>query len=441
MPPGRWGGHDHLMHSPYALIRLSRKALLLLLPALAWAGCQQAPAGKQPAAQRLLEGRWHTELDLDSTAGYLGLPFAFDMERAGAGWQLIIHNQAESIRVEGVRVEGDSIHVRMPFFDSEFRGIITGPGAISGLWINHYKGPDYAIPFTAAHGERPRFDRPAASPAFDISGDWEGHFVDGEESEPAIGIFRTEGSRVAGSFATETGDLRFLEGVVTQDSLFLSTFNGAQAYLFRAALRNDSLIGEFRSGHRWKQPWHAVRNPAFALANDETLTRLIPGVPVDFSLPGPDGRLHALGDAQYKGKAVVVEVMGTWCPNCIDQSRLLDELHRKYQPDGLEVVGLAFERYADTLKALAAIRNFKERLGLRYELLYAGLAHRDSVQRKLPFLSTLKSYPTTLLIGRDGTVRHIHTGMYGPGTGARYLRYKERMENAIVDLLREPMPG
>jgi len=415
--------------------------LLFLLSALGLISCEQPHANELPEVQGLATGRWHMELDLDSTAGYLGLPLAFDVQRTDAGWQLIMHNQAESILVDSILVQGDSIKVRMPLFDSEFRGTINGTDTISGLWHNHYKCPGYAIPFVATHGERPRFDRPTSTPAFDISGDWEVHFVDGEEREPAIGIFSMEGTRVKGSFATETGDLRFLEGTVTQDSLFLSTFNGFQAYLFRAALRNDSLIGEFRSGHRWRKPWYAVRNPAFALANDETLTRLNPGVPVDFSFPDPDGKAHALNDAQYQGKAVVVEIMGTWCPNCIDQSRLLDELYGKYQKDGLEVVGLSFERYADTLKALAAIRRFREKLGISYELLYAGVAHRDSVQRKLPFLSALKSYPTTLLIGRDGTVRHIYTGIYGPGTGARYLRFKERMENAIVDMLREPVPG
>lgn len=413
---------------------------LLLLSAMGLIRCAPPPAEEVPEVQGLATGRWHMELDLDSTAGYIGLPLAFDVQRSHAGWQLIMHNQAESIVVDSVVIQGDSIMLHMPFFDSEFRGTITGTDTIRGLWHNHYKGPGYAIPFTASHGERPRFDRPAATPAFDISGDWEVHFVDGEEREPAIGIFSTEGTRVKGSFATETGDLRFLEGAVTHDSLFLSTFNGFQAYLFRAALRNDSLIGEFRSGHRWGQAWYAVRNPAFALANDETMTRLNPGVPVAFSFPDPDGKPHALTDARYQGKAVVVEIMGTWCPNCIDQSRLLDELHAKYRKDGLEVVGLSFERYPDTLKALAAIRRFKEKLGLGYDLLYAGVAHRDSVQRKLPFISALKSYPTTLLIGRDGTVRHIYTGIYGPGTGARYLRYKERMENAIVELLREPVP-
>ena len=184
-----------------------------------------------------------------------------------------------------------------------------------------------------------------------------------------------------------------------------------------------------------------MRNPAFTLANDETLTSLDPAHPVAFSFPGLDGNWRTLSDDQYRGKTVVLEIMGTWCPNCVDQSRMLDELYSKYHKDGLEAVAIAFERYPDTTRALAAIRHFRDKLGIDSELLYGGMANRDSVAVKLPFIKELKSYPTTLLIGRDGTVRHIYTGIYGPGTGARYVRFKERMENAIVELLREPVKG
>lgn len=380
-------------------------------------------------------------LDLDSTAARLDLPFLFDLEKGNSGWRITIHNQDEAIAVDSIAIKGDSIRVRMPFFNSEFLGTIQDSGHFSGSWYNHYKGSDYAIPFTASLGDNPRFSQAAAPASTNISGDWEVHFLDRSESEPAIGIFQIDNSRVKGSFATETGDLRFLDGITVRDSLFLSTFNGSQAFLFRAAIRNDSLLGEFRSGHRWKQRWYGVRNPSFALANDETLTRLDPAKPVAFTFPDTEGKLHALTDAKYRGKPVVVEIMGTWCPNCMDQSRMLGELYNKYHKDGLEAVALSFERYPDTAQALAAIRHFKQRLGISYDLLYAGLAKSDSVEHKLPFISKLKSYPTTLLIDKDGTVRHIYTGIYGPGTGERYVRFKERLENAIVELLREPAAG
>jgi peroxiredoxin len=418
-----------MAHSPFPLILLS----------LFIGGCGQSE-DKVPA-EKLVTGPWRMAMDLDTTSAIVELPFQFDLARHGSGWSMTIHNQDEAIVVDSIVLNGDSILVRMPFFDSEFRGTIKSPKQIQGLWYNHYKGPDYAIPFTATAGEQPRFNKLPSTASMDISGDWEVHFTDDDDDEPAIGIFTLNGSHVKGTFATETGDLRFLEGITTPDSLFLSSFNGSQAFLFSAAIRQDSLLGEFRSGHRWKQPWYAVRNPDFALADDETLTKLDPDHPVAFSFPDVDGTWHSLADDKFKGKAVVLEIMGTWCPNCLDESRMLNELHEKYHAQGLEIVALSFERYADRKEALNALRQFKEKLGIQYALLYAGMANRDTVVHKLPFISQLMSYPTTFLIGRDGSVRRIITGIYGPGTGARYIRFKDRMENSIVELLREPAGG
>lgn len=418
-----------MAHSPFPLILLS----------LFIGGCGQT-VDNIPREQ-LVTGPWRMALDLDTTSAIVELPFQFELARHGSGWSMTIHNQDEAIVVDSVVLNGDSILIRMPFFDSEFRGTIKSPKRFQGYWYNHYKGPDYAIPFSATTGTQPRFNEPTGTASVDISGDWEVHFTGDDDDEPAIGIFTLNGSHVKGTFATETGDLRFLEGVTTRDSLFLSSFNGSQAFLFTAAIRHDSLMGEFRSGHRWKQPWYAVRNPDFALADDETLTKLDPDHPVAFSFPDVDGNWHALSDDKYKGKAVVLEIMGTWCPNCLDESRMLNELYAKYHKDGLEVISISFERYPDPRSCIKAIRHFKEQLGIEYDMLYAGTANKDTVVQRLPFISQLKSYPTTLLIGRDGSVRRIFTGIYGPGTGARYIRFKDRMENSIVELLREPAGG
>lgn len=390
------------------------------------------------ASLPLATGPWRMVMNIDTTGHVLELPFQFTLSHGPAGWAMVVHNQDEAIQVDSVSVAGDSIRIRMPFFDSEFRGAIAGDSLFSGVWANYYKGPHYTIPFTAVAGVQPRFKVPASKAGQDISGDWEVHFINpGEADEPAIGIFSIEDGRVKGSFATETGDLRFLEGIIGGDSLFLSSFNGSQAYLFRAALHGDSITGEFRSGKSHVQRWRAVRNAQFALANDETLTELDPAHAVDFSFSGPDGRLHTLADKQYQGKVVVLDIMGTWCPNCIDEARLLKELHGKYNAQGLEVVALSFERSTDTAVAMAALRRFRNNLGIPYTLLLAGTMHRDSVAMRLPYIKQLKAYPTTILVGRNGQVRHIYTGIYGPGTGARYSRFRERMENALVDLLRE----
>lgn len=423
------------MIAPRTCVALPVPAFVLLLLLAACGHAQPAPKPLEPAA-----GPWHMDLDLDSTTGTLALPFQFDMLHDNGSWSMVVHNQDEAIKVDSIVVKGDSIRIRMPFFDSEFRGRITADSAFSGVWINHYKGPGYAIPFTATAGAAPRFATRTSTRPTNITGDWEVHFLEGDTNEPAIGIFKSEGGLVKGSFATETGDLRYLEGTATEDSLFLSSFNGSQAYLFRAAIRHDSLIGEFRSGHRYVQAWYGVRNPGFKLADDERATALDPAHSFFFSFPDVNGRTHSSNDPEYAGKVMVVEVMGTWCPNCMDEANMLNGFNRKYADAGLRIVGLGFERYPDKDMAIAALDRFQKGLGISYDILYAGTAQSDSVKAKLPFIQKLKGYPTTFLIARDGSVRHIYTGIYGPGTGERYFLFRDRMENAIVQLLKEPVP-
>lgn len=414
-----------------------RNVLLILLLSFLITGCTENPSKDQQPI--LVTGPWHLELDLDTTAATLPLPVQFDLSQNNGKWMLDIHNQRETIIVDSVTLRGDSILIRMPLFDSEFKGVIHDPRTFSGVWNNYYKGPGYAIPFIATAGDRPRFPTNGSLSVPDLSGDWETHFISSEGNEPAIGLFSMNGSKVTGTFATETGDYRFLEGVVTADSLYLSTFNGSQAYLFEARLRPDSMIGTFYSGHRSKQTWYAVRDTNFALRDDESLTSLDPTQPVDFDLPDLTGSMHSLQDEKYKDKVVIIQVMGTWCPNCIDESRMLNEFFIKYHEEGLEIVGLAFERHSTWASSTKAIKQFREHTGISYDILYAGAANKDTVLKKLPFLANFMSYPTTVLVDRNGKVRSIFTGIYGPGTGERYIHFKRRMEDHLLDLLHMPV--
>ena len=71
----------------------------------------------------------------------------------------------------------------------------------------------------------------------------------------------TPDGRVTGTFLTETGDYRYLEGVVDGDSLKLSCFDGSHAFLFHAALDQDSFRGRFWSGTHWDRALGRVPEP------------------------------------------------------------------------------------------------------------------------------------------------------------------------------------
>lgn len=384
-------------------------------------------------------GQWRMELALtDSIANTThALPFLFDLEHTGDVWHVVIHNADESIIVDEVAFEQDRFVWKLPYFDTEFTGSIVNDSTLVGQWHNYYKGANYAIAFSAKAGAMSRFERTGTTAT--LGNQWETHFGTAQE-EDAIGLFHQNGDRVTGTFATETGDYRYLDGTLRGDSLFLSTFDGSHAFLFKALLKNDTLYGRFWSGIHYQDPWIAVRNPSFKLRNADSLTFLKEGYDmVDLSFPSIDGGVVASKAPENKGKVLLVQIMGSWCPNCVDESRLLQELYKKHHANGLNVISLAFERDPNAENAISGLKRFRDGLELEFPVALVGYANKDSTSVALPFLSSVMSYPTCIFIGRDGMVRRIHTGFYGPGTGAeRYAAYKRDIELFVTDLLNEP---
>lgn len=404
---------------------------LYLLAAMALCACTQ-----EQVRTPMRTGPWLLELHLGDQA----LPVYFEHVRLGEDPLLIVHNGAEKLEVNDIEWRNDTIFVRMPLYDSEFIGYDINDSTFVGRWHNYLKGRDYSIPFTARALAQPMRFAAGSAPRADISGQWESDFGPGSpKGYKALGIFQQKDGHVQGTFGTETGDYRFLEGVMDGDSLKLSAFDGSHAFLFKALLRNDSLIGRFWSGTHWQEDWVAVRNPAFQLRDPDSLTSLREGYDmVDFSFPDLDGRPRSPKDEQYRQKVLLVQVMGSWCPNCVDETRLLNELYDAHHQKGLEVIAVAFEKYEEEQRALQALHQFKEKLGVRYAMVYAGMANKETAAAKLPFLEHILSFPTCVFIDRQGKVRRIRTGFYGPGTGQHYVTYRRNLERFVEQLLDEP---
>lgn len=351
-------------------------------------------------------------------------------------WWLQVINGDEVITVKDIDRRGDSLFIRMPLFDSEFKAVLHDEGHISGRWYNYLKGPDHSMPFVARAGHLPR---PSADSSA-LAGHWRVRFSPGkEDGYDAIGIFELRtGGQATGTFLTETGDYRYLDGWMQGDSLLLGGFDGSHAFLFQAERQGDSLVGRFRSGIHWEEPWVAVRDPDFTLRHPDSLTFLREGHEmIDFRFPDLQGRMVSPNDPQYKGKALLVQVMGSWCPNCVDETRLLNELYAKHHDAGLEVLAVAFEKHRDPQRAKQALEHYQRTLEVPYPILYAGSSNKEEAAAKMPFLNHVMSYPTCILVDRQGKVRRIRTGIYGPSTGAHYAQYKRSLTLFVEELLKE----
>jgi peroxiredoxin len=382
----------------------------------------------------LREGRWLARLEvMDKEV----LPFNFDLKKEHSGYVIDIYNAEETIHVDEIDINNDSIKIKMPAFEGYIAGIFSD-SAITGKFIK--ESLDRIVPFYAVFGDSTRFQS-SENARINVSGIWETKFSpDTEDEYMAKGIFTQQKNRVSGTFRTNTGDYRYLEGAVDGDSLRLSTFDGAHAFLFTAMVTDSSLIGTFYSGNHFKEPFIAQRNDEFELADEESLTFLKEGYEeLQFSFPDTNDNLISLEDSRFKEKVVVVQIMGTWCPNCLDETKFLSEYIKTRKRDNFEVVALAFE-YAKTKDlAFDRIERLKSRVGVPYPILLAQYGSSDKIKanEKLPMLNHILSYPTTIFIDKKGKVRKIHTGFNGPATGEKYIDFKEDFDNYIELLLSE----
>ena len=389
----------------------------------------------------LQEGPWRMEFDL----GDEKLPFNFMLEQTNNSYHIKVTNAEEVIEITDIVRKGDSLFASLPVFDSEFKGLIKDTQSFVGYWHNYAKGKNYKIPFTAIHGKNYRFLEKDPVSAADFGGKWEvtfGSSNDPEEVCKAIGLFNQSGHEVTGTFITETGDYRFLEGCVCDDTLFLSCFDGSHAFLFKAIQNKEGTIqGDFWSGNHWHEPWTGIRNDSFALTHPDSLTYLKEGYDkLSFRFPDLNGDSVTLENERYRNKVVIVQIMGSWCPNCADETNLYADLFRKYHDKGLEIVALAYEKGEDFERNREKVIKMKDFFGAEYDFLLAGKAGKSYASQTLPMLNHVMSYPTSIFIDRSGKIRKIHTGFYGPGTGNIYIEYVEETQMFLEKLLNEPLP-
>jgi thiol-disulfide isomerase/thioredoxin len=136
-------------------------------------------------------------------------------------------------------------------------------------------------------------------------------------------------------------------------------------------------------------------------------------------------------DARFRGKVVLLNISGSWCPNCHDEAPFLVALDRKYRSKGLEIVSLSFEE-AEQLSDPSRLRAFIAQYGIAYTVLLAG--EPEQLNEKVPQAVNLNAFPTTFLLGRDGRVRAVHAGFPSPGSGS-YFTKAERDITALVERL------
>jgi len=390
------------------------------------------------AQTKLKTGIWRGVLT--NSAGKQ-LPFNFTVSDTAGRQQLAIINGDERLKVTDVKIAGDSVFIHMPLFDSEFRLKFFGD-SLKGQWIKHLGVKDASMDFVATPGESWRFFKSNDAPKFNVSGNWTAVFGDGAKKDTTVGVFKQNLAFVNGTFLTTTGDYRYLEGAVKDDSLYLSCFDGGHAFLFIAKINDEKTIsdGKFYSGYSGLDHWAAVKNDNARLPDAYSLTALKPGYKkIDFTFKDINGNNVSLSDSRFKNKVVIVQILGSWCPNCMDETNyFVSSYYKKYHDKGVEVIGLAYERTTDFAKSQKTLQQLKTHFNVPYPLLITGYTPANGdPEKSLPMLADFKGFPTTIIIDKKGEVRKIHTGFSGPGTGTYYTEFIDEFQKLTDDLLAE----
>ncbi len=390
-------------------------------------------------------GKWIVQL---STPGG-ELPFTLEVSRGSTGILTgLLRNGPETIEV-ATSIDENSLIVDFPHYDSRLvlEPNDTGSKA-SGSWTKTRGAGKQAVMEAVAHRRSPAFDGDVNA----FTARWRIEFADADE--PAVGIFETDegNGRIRGTILTTTGDYRFLSGGVIDGELILSCFDGGHAFLFRlqrvssdsesGSNENNSshrkLSGTFYSGNWYEVAMTAVEDTEATLPDGFAATKLSDTVELsDLKYSDPSGKLIGLNSIARENKVTVIELFGSWCPNCHDEAILLKQLHQEYADQGMGIIGLAFELTADAGRSWQQIDRYRQRYDVDYPLLLAGTSDKAAASEVFPIIDKVRSFPTTLFVDRSGKVRSVYSGFAGPATGAKHKELVQRFRRTIENLLAE----
>jgi len=399
--------------------RWTRVAALLLATVAVSAAPADAPS---------VAGRW----DAVVVANGVDVPFPFEIVATAGGVKASFFNGERRITSTEGRLEDGELVLTFAQYAATLTATVKD-GQLTGEYRRARGGP---LPFRAV---RAPATRPAKGKAPSIDGTW---IVTAKSNKGETAwrfIAKQSGADVSATILRVDGDTGTLTGSYQDGRFVLGHFSGARPLRLEVTPGPDGTLTLRQNG----QP------DALTAARENTERAKTIGAPTDtarhtsvkdasepfrFSFPDLEGNVISNTDAKFAGKVLLVNISGSWCPNCHDEAPFLAALYRKYRNQGLEVVTLSFEE-ADQLKNPTRLRAFIKTYGFEHTVLIAG--EPEQAPEKLPQAENLNAFPTTFLIGRDGRVRGTHAGFPSPGSGEFYRKAEKEITAQVEKLLAE----
>lgn len=400
---------------------------LSVLAFLTFTGCQQ------PVPQHAM---WSGTVQL---ADGKDLAFRMDLDLAQpkpAGYFLVGN---EKTPIPEISRNGDSLNFQFSEYGAEMRTVWDGH-QLRGTYVRYRSEGTRSFPVHASPEAAGLADAVPADAVAPI-GTYQVHFQDDNGSgRVTVARVWTEGTRIYGTFIAPDGDYGLLDGKPTAKGIQFGRFTGWQAFLIEFESEGSQWSGTFYAASNDK-PRPFTLGPLTEAALEASPTAVTsmkhPQDTFTFSCSSLSGETVRNTEDRFRGKALVVDIMGTWCHNCLDEAPVLQRLQDKFRNDGLEVVGLSFEVTDDAEIGRRNLSLYRDRFGLTYTLLFCGSVDDANQETRLKTqLENFFAFPTTLFIDKTGKVRTIHAGFRGPGTGQQYQSQVQELEELARGIVR-----
>lgn len=379
---------------------------------------------------QIKSGLWDGSIKYDQ----LSIPFQFQISGQGDQVRGSFFNGDIPIDSTGGRFAGNSLSLNFDHLGARLEATVDGD-TIKGT----FGGKRGGIHQVELHPHREAALANANAPQ--IGGVWDIPTESRKGEHAWRFIVQQDGTKTSAAILRVDGDTGLLTGTFRDGKFSLSHFDGGRPELMQITPKDDGSLEVSVQGARGAPVVYTAVKPAVAkekgIAPSDFTTHTgvkDPNEVFAFSFPDLKGNLVSNTDAKFRDKVLVVNVTGSWCPNCNDEAPYLVELYKKYRALGLEIVALDFED-PDELKDPARLPGFIKHYGIDYTYLLAG--ETSELNAKIPQGKNLNSWPTTFFIGRDGKVKATHAGFAGKASGPFHEELTQEYTSTIEKLLSE----
>lgn len=389
-----------------------------------------AVAAMAQSANPSIAGRWDATIQING----IETPFPLEISGSGANVSASLFNGDDRYPSTQGRFENGELSLKWDYYEATLEATLKD-GVLEGQYAGtrRMKGP-FAIRAVRSAAS----NSVASASVPNIDGLWEIPNKSGKGESAWRFVVQQSGSRAAATILRVDGDTGTISGTYRDGKFVLSHFDGARAHLLQITPASDGTLDILQDANTKLTAYRPAAARALGLPEptdpDLHTTMKDPAEPFRFSFPDLNGHKVSNSDARFHGKVVVVEITGSWCPNCHDEAPFLAEMYRKYGGQGLEIVSLSFEE-ADQLRNPTRLRAFVKRYGLEFPVLLCG--EPEEANTKLSQLVNWNTWPATLFIDRQGKVRGIHSGFPSPGSGDLFRQAKDEFNVEAGRLLAE----